>query len=303
MQILRAVGKPLEALGTDEILETLLVEAGAANNLPTSEAKLLKFLGLEQLSFDFVHELDFLDSPERPPGELRAALHMGEKVVATQTGLGDKRTRFSIFHEIAHCVLPEHQLKLFVDTDQTLSWWTKARLEREANRFAADLLFQGRLFSEQALSCGTSLKTVLDLAPQYAASYEAAFRRYTECHVLPCALIVYDKVTREDDSYVEDDDYRIQYTITSPPFRKRYFSGVQMKEKAYPASKIYSPNKSWSVGAVVEKELSVRGHGDENWRFEAEVFGNGYKIFQFLRCPIAKGGEYQHGGRKRDIEV
>jgi hypothetical protein len=180
----------------EDILETLLVEAGAAGNLPTSADKLLSFLGLEQMSFDFMHELEFLDTPEKPPGELRAALHLGEKVVATQTGMGDKRTRFSIFHEIGHCVLPDHHQKLFVDTDLTLSWWTKARLEREANQFAADLLFQGRHFTERTLSFDISLKPVTDIAPEYGASYEAAFRRYTEEHVVPCALIVYDKVAK-----------------------------------------------------------------------------------------------------------
>jgi len=287
MQILRAANKSPDALTTEEILETLLVEAKAAGELPTSEGKLLRFLGLEQLSFDFVQELDFLDSPEKPPGELRAALHMGEKVVATQTGLGDKRTRFSIFHEIAHCVLPEHHLTLFVDTDQTLSYWTKVRFEREANRFAADLLFQGKLFTECSLGRDTSIRTAVDLAPRFDASYEAAFRRYTELHVLPCALIVYDKVVREDEAYIEDDDYRIQYTITSPSFRKLYFSGVQTQEKSTPASKLYSPNKLWSVGTVAEKELLVHSGGKESWRFETEVFGNGYKIFQFLKRPIA----------------
>src|SRR5689334_12966471 len=106
MQKLHTASKPPDALSSEEILETLLVEAGAAGELPTSEHKLLRYLGLEQLSFDFMHELQFLDSPEKPPGELRAALHLDEKVVATQTGMGEKRTRFSIFHEVAHCVLP-----------------------------------------------------------------------------------------------------------------------------------------------------------------------------------------------------
>jgi hypothetical protein len=64
-----------------------VIEAGTARELPTNERKLLNFLGLEQLSFDFMHELDFLETPEKPEGELRAALHMGERVVATQSGI------------------------------------------------------------------------------------------------------------------------------------------------------------------------------------------------------------------------
>ena len=275
------------SLSHDEILETLLVESGTARNLPTNEGKLLSFLSLEQMSFDFMSELPFLDTANKPQGELRAALHMAERVVATQSGMASQRKRFSVFHEVAHCVLPEHNAKLFMDSDQTLSWWTKVRFEREANQFAADLLFQGKLFAEQAISLDISLSTVLTLAPQYGASYEATVRRYAENHVLPCAAIVYDKVGRNEESFVEDDVYRIQYTISSSPFRKLYFSGsVTMGGDTCKAAEIYSPHEFWSVGKVVEKELVIENEGGENWRFETEVFSNGYKIFQFLKRPI-----------------
>jgi Zn-dependent peptidase ImmA (M78 family) len=283
---LRTAARPEQGIAPDEILETLLVEAGAAGHLPTDQRKLLNFLGLEQLSFDFMGEVEFIDLSMKPAGEIRAALHLAKRVVATQSGMNDKRERFCVFHEIAHCVLPEHNQRIFVDDEQTLSWWTKFRLEREANQFAADLLFQGSLFSEQALSLDTSIGTVIDLAPQYGASYEAALRRYTETHVMPCALLVYDKVAKSDHSFVEDDDYRIHYTITSAPFRKLYFAGVQMTEEKCKAAEIYSPNPTWSVGKIAQKELVIESEGKEKWRFETEVFGNGYKIFQFLKRPI-----------------
>lgn len=276
-----------ENISADEILETLLVETGTAGGLPTNERKLLKFLGLEQLSFDFAAELGFLKVPETPSGELRAALHLGERVVATQSGLGDKRTRFSIFHEIAHCVLPEHRSRIFVDTDQTLSFWTKLRFEREANQFAADLLFQGNRFSEQAVGLDTSLATIIDIAPLYGASFEAAFRRYAESHVVPCALIVYDKVAGSDESFVEDDDFRIHYMVSSASFRKLYFSGVSMSDETCKASEIFHQNFH-RVGQIVGTELSVGSAEKEKFRFETEVFDNGYKIFQFLKRPITK---------------
>ena len=283
---LHTAARPEQDLAPDEILETLLVEAGAAGQLPTNQRKLLDFLGLEQLSFDFMKEVEFLDPSKKPSGEIRAALHLAKRAVATQSGMNDKRERFCVFHEIAHCVLPEHNQKIFVDDDQTLSWWTRARLEREANKFAADLLFQGNLFSEQALSLDTSIGTVIDLAPQYGASYEAALRRYTEAHVMPCALLVYDKIAKSDHSFVEDDDYRLHYTISSAPFRKLYFAGIQMTEEKCKAAEIYSPNLTWSVGKIAEKELVIESEHKEKWRFETEVFSNGYKIFQFLKRPL-----------------
>jgi Zn-dependent peptidase ImmA (M78 family) len=283
MQRLRTTTKPPDFLAAEEIVETLLVEAHAAGELPTNQNKLLKFLGLEQMSFDFMNEVEFLEASDKPDSELRAALSLRHKVIATHSGLSEKRSRFSVFHEIAHCILPDHVGKIFVDTDQTLSWWTKARLEREANQVAADLLFQGSLFSEEALSSDLSVKSVLDLAPKYGASYEAALRRYTERHVVPCALIVYDKLSRNDESFVEDDEYRLQYTITSAPFKKLHFSG-QLTGESAKASDIFKTEYRWRVGDVVEREIIIDGQ-HRKWQFEAEVFGNGYKIFQLLkRC-------------------
>src|SRR5207245_2278660 len=164
MQKFQTTSSTQQVLSPQEIVEALLVEAGTANHLPTDEGKLLGFLRLEQLSFDFMNELDFLPETQKKSLDLRAALSLNDRLVATQSGLGEKRKRFGIFHEIGHFILPEHRDKLFLDDDATLSWSTKARIEREANEIAAELLFQGNRFTEEALSLPTSVRTVTDLA-------------------------------------------------------------------------------------------------------------------------------------------
>jgi len=249
-----------------------------------------------------MHELDFIDTPAKPEGELRAALHMAERVIATQSGMAEQRKRFSMFHEIAHCVLPEHQSKLFVDTDKTLSMWTRVRLEREANKFAADLLFQEKFFAEQALSLESSLTTALALAPKFGASYEATLRRYAETHVLPCAVIVYDKVGRNEESYVEDDEYRIQYTVSSVPFRKLYFYGsVSMDSGTCKSRDIYSPHKIWSVGRVVEKELAVASQGKKSGDLKLRYSATGTRSSSFSDAlsNAQFGIRHEHSGTPR----
>src|SRR6266481_6527872 len=151
-------------LTKEEIVETLLVESGASRNLPTDEQKLLGFFGLKQQSFDFMNELDFVEGDDQPRSDIRAVLSVADKIVAVQSDLNEKRSRFSILHEIGHFVLPEHREKLFLDDDETLSWWTRTRLEREANQVAAELLFQGHRFTSEAIDHPFSLQTVLDLA-------------------------------------------------------------------------------------------------------------------------------------------
>jgi len=267
-----------------EIVEALLVEAGTADHLPTDEDKLLGYLKLEQLSFDFMHELDFLLDTQKQTLDLRAALSFNDRLVATQSGLSDKRKRFGIFHEIGHFILPEHRNKLFLDDDATLSWWTKTRIEREANEIAAELLFQGNRFTEEALSLPASVRSVTDLAPKYGASYESAMRRYTERHVLPCAVVILDKVRRDTDELeFEDSEYRIHYTITSPPFRKRYFSALEIKGGGtIKGSELCGKSCWWGVDDIVEHKMTVG-----EWHFETEIFSNGYKIFQFVLPPKA----------------
>jgi Zn-dependent peptidase ImmA (M78 family) len=269
-------------LTNQEIVGTLLVESGASRRLPTDEHRVLEFLGLEQLSFDFMHELDFLESQGTPRRDLRAALSLNDRLVAVQSNLSDKRSRFSVLHEVAHFILPDHRKKLFLDDDETLSWSTRARLEREANQVAADLLFQGPRFIREAIDQALSWQTVLRLAPTYGASYEAAGRRFTEGHVLPCALLVYDKFTKTNEVDFEEDVYRLQYTITSDPFRKEFFRNLEADPNKFTASELYKP-KFW--GEITESELMVGARDNSKWRFETEVFSNGYKIFQFIRRP------------------
>jgi Zn-dependent peptidase ImmA (M78 family) len=263
----------------EEIVQALLAESGTDLSLPTDEGKVLNFLGLKQLSFDFKKELDFLDSKDQSAGDLRAALSLNDKIVAIHSDLNEKRSRFSVLHEVAHFILPEHREKLFLDDDHTLSWWTQVRLEQEANQTAAELLFQGHRFTREAIDSPLSWHSVLQLAPQYGASYEAAGRRFTEKHVLPCALIVYDKATKTNEVDFEEDIYRLQYTITSKPFRKRFFRNLESNPNKFTASELYQP-KYW--GAVTESELTVGGNDRSKWSFETEVFSNGYKIFQFI---------------------
>jgi Zn-dependent peptidase ImmA (M78 family) len=263
----------------------LLVEADAADKFPTDEQKLLGFLQLKQLSFDFAKEFDFLADKQELPQKLRAALSLDDKVVATHSGLSEKRLRFSILHEVGHYILPEHR-RVYVDTDETLSWRSQVRMEREANQMAAELLFQGNRFTEESLAFPLSCRTVHQLAPKYGASYESGIRRYVERHVLPCAVIVYDKMPGDpEESDIEDAQYKIQYTITSPSFSKHYFTAVESKEPFSRGADIFKVHAARNVANIAETQLVVEKADKGNWHFETELFTNGYKIFQFVVRP------------------
>jgi Zn-dependent peptidase ImmA (M78 family) len=268
----------------EQIVEAILKETGTAANPPTDEVRVLSYLNLEQMSFDFASEFDFVPSTRNFPEDLRAVLSVEDRLIATHSNLSPKRARFSVLHEVAHFVLPAHRdILLFPDTEETLSWRTKVRMEKEANQLAADLIFQGNRFSEEALDMPLSSSTVHELAPKYGASYEASIRRYVERHLLPCAVIVYKRASpHADDADPEEAEYRIQYTIASHSFKKKYFSSVESKEGFSRGSDIFQVHGFRDVSDVLRKELVVeRGEG-KPWHFESEIFTNGYKIFQLV---------------------
>lgn len=272
----------------EEIVEAILKETGTAEKPPTDETRVLSYLNLQQMSFDFASEFDFIPSATNIPEDLRAVLSVEERLIATHSGLSPKRARFSVLHEIGHFVLPEHRDRLlFPDTDETLSWRTKVRLEKEANQLAADLIFQGKRFSEEALDMPLSSTTVHELAPRYGASYEASIRRYVEGHMLPCAVIVYNRASpHTDDTDPEEAQYRIQYTIASSPFSKKYFSSVESKDGFSRGSEIFEVHGFRNVSDILRKELVVESEDGKAWHFQSEIFTNGYKIFQLVLQEI-----------------
>jgi Zn-dependent peptidase ImmA (M78 family) len=269
-------------LAHDEIAEALLEEAGALSGVPTRELDLLDYLGLKQLSFNFGEEPTFIQLAPEIPKQLRAALSVNDRLVVTHSELGPKRNRWSVFHEIAHFVLPEHLEKIFLDDDRSLSIWTRIRLEREANSLAAELVFQGSRFTEESFDLPLSCQTVLDLAPRFEASYESATRRYVERHVLPCAVIVYERVPALSGEEIEDEKYRIHYTVTSRPFKRKYFAAVETDSELTRGSDIFKVHGSANIGNVIRSELKVEKHHGGAWVFDSELFTNSYKIFQFI---------------------
>jgi len=286
LQRLKTTNRTAEEPSPEEIVEALLVETGTAGHLPTDERKLLGYLNLKQLSFDFAHDVDILSKAPEIPQRLRAALSLNDRTIVTHSGLDTKRSRFSLLHEVGHFVLPEHRARIFLDTDDTLNWFTRIQLEKQANAMAADLIFQGNRFTKESLDFTLSCKTVLSLAPNYGASYESALRRYVERHNLPCALIVYRRVLPgAEETDLGDEKYQIHYTISSASFRTSYFSSVESDEAFSKGSEIFKVHGSWNIGNIVESELIVEHGKRDPWRFDTELFTNGYKIFQFVVRP------------------
>ena len=268
-----------------EIVQFLLLESGQDKRDAVNVSDILSLLKLEYYTFDFDSAL-----PEeaRPHGKNpRALLSFPNRVVATHNKLIEVRERFSILHEVAHYVLPNHIYRFFLCDDAALAGNSNLVLENEASVVAADLLFQGDRFTLEANSQPITAATVKLLAGKYKASFEATARRLVEKNLRPCMFLAFRR-DEADESRINLDAkpiWRIRYCVGSPTFVARYFP--QAKGALGPAEAAVLTQAGRDIGESITAEVPIKGPAGEDWRFRAEFFFNHYTIFGFL-TPTGK---------------
>ncbi|OAI47802.1 hypothetical protein AYO44_08895 [Planctomycetaceae bacterium SCGC AG-212-F19] len=267
-----------------ELVRHLLRNAGQCDRECVNPRELLDFLKLEYLSFDFARELPQEATQTSAGGAPRALLSFADRLVATDDSLDEKRTRFSVLHEIGHYVLPHHEHTLYVCDDIGLSFATRLVMEKEANEFAAELLFLGDRSSVEANSRQINSKTVKDLATQYRASFEATARRLVEKNFRPAMLIVFKKAEILDENVTPN--WTVRYCIASPTFKTTYFEKVNGAVPPEAVAVVTQQGRDIADGYVTEIAVSGRG-GADKVLFRAEFFSNTYNIFCLL-TPVKR---------------
>jgi hypothetical protein len=258
-----------------ELVRHLLRSAGQGARGCVNPRELLDFLKLEYLSFDFARELPEGAKQTVTGGAPRALLSFADRLVATDDSLDDKRTRFSVLHEIGHYVLPHHEHTLYVCDDLGLSFATRLVMEKEANEFAADLLFLGDRFSVEANCRPITAKTVKEL-------FEATARRLVEKNFRPCMLIVFKQEEKRDAIDVNAvPKWQVRYCIASPTFKTTYFEKLSGEVPPEAVAAVTQPGRDVADGFV--RELGIAGRpGNDVTMFRAEFFCNTYNIFCLL---------------------
>jgi hypothetical protein len=215
-------------------------------------------------------------------GAPRALLSFADRLVATDESLDDRRTRFSVLHEVAHYVLPHHEHSLYVCDDVGLSFATRLVMEREANEFAADLLFLGDRFSVNANSRPITALTVKELASQYNASFEATGRRLVEKNFRPCMFISFQKEQKTDAiDAAAVPAWTARDCVASPTFRTTYFGKVSGMVPNEVVAVVTKPGHDIAESVVCDIRIPGRAAGAPT-TFRAEFFGNTDHIFCLL---------------------
>jgi len=263
-----------------EIVRHILKESGQDHREAVNVSEVLTYLGLEYFPFDF--DSVFSDLPQLGRKSPRALLSFQDRIIATDGSLSPVRERFSVLHEVAHYVLPNHQCQFFLCEEAALAGRSNLVLEMEANELAADLLFQGDRFTLEANSLPITAATVKALAGEYNASFASTARRLVEKSVRPCMLITFQRTN--DASRIDQaapPAWRVHYCAASPSFRTRFFAGVKGAVPPVVALQLMQPGRDIADGVAVELPIETR-RGDTA-HFNAEFFYNQYNIFGILR--------------------
>lgn len=262
----------------------LLREAGVGQRLPTPVDDLVACAELvvsRDAVLDEASEEFFADRL----GVLRSALRktlgivdLRDDTIYLAPDVLPHKQSFLKLHEVGHKVLPWHRhLYLYLDDEKTLSPEVKGRCEMEANRFAADVLFQVDRFARHARDLPLELETPLSLAGMYGSSAHAAIRRYVQVSHRCCSLLVLKKPR---DSAEGEPALRVAYRVESDGFARRF------GELRWPAR--FGPTSPLTA-AVLTGRRCARGDDlvlvDRDGRpaeYGFHVFQNAYDIFALI---------------------
>ncbi|MDH4203716.1 MAG: ImmA/IrrE family metallo-endopeptidase [Phycisphaerae bacterium] len=253
-----------------ELAEFLIHETGQQEGKLDVD-NILQYLGLTSLQFSFDRELPIEKNT-------RALLSYPDKIIAVEENLKPERKRFSFLHEVGHYVLPNHQSSYLCD-DKGLSAFSHLTHEKEANEFAAELLFMGNQFLLQINSLPINAKTVKKLADQYYASFESTARRLAEKNSRPCMFIRFNRNQTAQIELSGEDIWSAQYSIPSSIFKQKYgreFKGI------VPCGIVNQLIRSSQdiTDSIVTQEFVNTVSGRSEMSFE--YFYNQYNILAFL---------------------
>ena len=108
---------------------------------------------------------------------------------------------FLKLHETAHAVLP-HQRKLYAlveDCERTIAPEVSEQFDREANVFAAEVLFQIDGFIDESRDQAVGILVPVKLSKKYGASVYASIRQYVSKHHRACCVLIINPAVLCDD--------------------------------------------------------------------------------------------------------
>lgn len=275
-----------------------MLEIYGVKGFPTPIDKIIEFNKLKCSKYD-LQEKGFLESVKEKLKpvikvfqKIKAFLNPNDREILIDRSIHPAKEDFAKSHELGHFKIDWHRDILYVCSEYDLDYTTRRTMEREANYFASETLFQGDKFIEMAQQFPLNMKTVLCLKELCGASYEATARRYVETNHKPCALLVLQPIQTFVDSgkvlknpfdntektvlELGDKELKRKYVIYSDSFFKKY-GKLHFKEKFPPEHPISEIVNAGISEDVMEREITLNGNP-----VKIHIFYNRYNVLALL---------------------
>jgi Zn-dependent peptidase ImmA (M78 family) len=209
--------------------------------------------------------------------KIDAMLDLADRCVFVRDGMHDHKKNWSYLHELGHHVLPWHRDLLYRCSILRLPPRVQKLFEREADQFAAEVLFFGSDFVEEALALPFGLVAPMQLASgRYNVSLHAAFMRYVEQNPHNCCLLVFSPSENEQTGMF---DLKLKYYVGSQAFRHH----IPPRQVIPANSELGKLFNSGTLISVFEHEVRIGGRNLEV--YQANSFTNGYALFTLMWDP------------------
>ncbi len=208
----------------------------------------------------------------------------GTPTILFRRGRSLVRTRFSIFHELAHTLFPDFRNNPLMFGTRVRHFGRQGFLEHLCDVAAAEFAMLIDLFKNDLVRAGFAVSSVEGLCRRYGASQEVVCRRMVECDLQPCALCLVEPAPN---------NRRSRRSIRDGARRN---TGMKVVGTTYSASfaagKLFIPTfpgfeKRSCLIQAARSGKPARGLeevdlGGEKWRFEIEAL-------PLLHRPRVKG--------------
>jgi hypothetical protein len=269
----------------------LLKEAGATGCFPTPVDEIVRAAKLsvapEGLHPGFLKRLyrGVTEGIKSAVGKVRALLHLSDRLILVDREQPTARWPWLKLHEAGHSFMPWQREMYGVteDCEHSLEPTVTELFEREANLFAAEVLFQGEQFERDAQDVAFGVMAPVGLSKRYGASIYTCVWRYVATNPRACAVIVLEKKTHDD---ALGSVWPFRRFIRSPKF------AVQFETPDFPKFLTVSDG---GLGTMLPKgkqrfvgrrEFPWTDRNGEARQVLAEAFHTGHNVF-ILIFPVA----------------
>lgn len=272
--------------------ERALHEAGAFGVFPTPVEHIMAVANIEEVKEDVLNPgfiAKLRASVENAGGALKRAVnkvmglfHASAGLVFLDQTLMAVKKRFVRLHESGHGFMPWQRpmYALVEDCDKALDAEAAELFDREANVFAAEVLFQLDTFRDVAEGEKFSIWTPVKLAKKFDASIYACVRQYVSKNHRACAVVVLNMP-----EFVEGDGLRatLRRPIQSPSFTTIF--------GAYAWKAAYTPDDD--IGAMIptagyksagKRSLVLVDQNGDRHECIAESFTQTHQVFVLIHA-------------------